>query len=141
MNREADDKSEKPASTDPNIYKAYEEHTKTLRAWLVAYGVGAPVLFLSNVALTEAVKTGGQGSTIGKIFLAGVACQVILALLNKNVMWVCHHGATRPVFQTGCLYKLAEKVSRQFWIDTVLDVASIVLMACATFRVFAVVKI
>ena len=35
------------------LYKAYEEHAKTLRTWLVAYGIGAPVVFLTNEQLSK----------------------------------------------------------------------------------------
>ncbi len=36
-------------------YKVYEEYSKTLRTWFVAYGIGAPVLVLNNDELRRAV--------------------------------------------------------------------------------------
>jgi hypothetical protein len=42
------------------FYKVYEEHAKALRTWLVAYGVGGPVLFLTNPIAQERLAKSGQ---------------------------------------------------------------------------------
>ena len=42
-----------PTSRDDaeDHYQSYAEHNRILRTWLVAYGIGAPVLILSNDTL------------------------------------------------------------------------------------------
>jgi len=41
-------------------FKAYEEYSKVLRTWFVAYGIGGPVLLLTNETLAKAIKASGQ---------------------------------------------------------------------------------
>jgi hypothetical protein len=78
------------------FYKAYEEHSKTLRTWLVAYGIGAPVLFLTNDSLAGKLASSPQAGLIGVVFLIGTLLQVLLAALNKGVMWACYYAAAVP---------------------------------------------
>ncbi len=74
---------------EQGFYAAYEEHTKTLRTWLVAYGIGAPVLFITHDTLMKAVQKSGEGRSLGLLFLIGVAIQVVLAALNKRSCGGC----------------------------------------------------
>ena len=85
------------------FYKAYEEHSKVLRTWLVAYGVGAPVLFLTNDSLAAKLGASAESGEIGGLFLGGVAFQVFLAVLNKTVMW------PRATPKTGHLWTLKNR--------------------------------
>ncbi len=119
-----------------DFYKVYEEHTKTLRAWMVAYGVGAPALMLSNQVLATKILASKDISLIGLTFLAGVSCQVLLALINKYAMWICYRGANSAEFQLTLIYKAARWLSTQFWIDILLDVSAVTLMCFATYRIF-----
>ncbi len=68
-------------------FAAYEEYSKVLRTWFVAYGIGGPVLLLTNEALAKAIKTSGQGRGLAALFLIGVGLQVVLAAMNKFSMW------------------------------------------------------
>ena len=54
-----------------------------LRLWLVAYGVGGPVLLLSSSEVTAKVVASGQAYLIVVPFLLGVPLQVVNAALNK----------------------------------------------------------
>ncbi len=40
--------------------EAYAEHSKVIRTWFVAYGIGAPVLLLTNEALARTLKASGS---------------------------------------------------------------------------------
>ena len=77
-------------SSAAELFKVYAEYSKTLRTWLVAYGIGAPVLFLTNETLARTFVKSPQARIVAFSFLMGVLLQVFLALLNKNVMWVCY---------------------------------------------------
>jgi hypothetical protein len=43
-----------PRDGKGHYFEEYSEYAKTLRIWLVAYGVGAPVVILSNELCTVA---------------------------------------------------------------------------------------
>lgn len=69
------------------LYAAYDGYSRALRTWLVAYGIGAPVLLMTNDALWLAVAESGDAAWIGALFLVGVALQVVLTAVNKTAMW------------------------------------------------------
>lgn len=130
-----------PAEADA-YYKVYEEHSKTLRTWLVAYGIGAPVLFLTNDTLAKALAESMFSDWIGGLFLAGVGLQVLLAAVNKHAMWACYNAATEPKERYGRFMRFGMWVSGQFWMDFTIDLLSLGLFAVATvwsFRIFLAV--
>lgn len=128
-------------------YKAYEEYSKTLRTWLVAYGIGAPVLLLNSDQLRVLILKSGQARIIGIMFLAGVGIQVALAAVNKAIMWYCYHdaecrNATTPSagenasWLDGFMWWLGS----QIWIDFLADLSSGILFVWGTAKIFAIVS-
>jgi hypothetical protein len=124
------------SANSAELYAAYEEHSKTLRTWLVAYGVGVPVVLLSNDRIWTAVTQAGLARSIGALFLSGVALQVFLAALNKSVMWACYYAEANPGLRKRRRFRVADWFSEQFLIDFAVDVATLVLFAVATLRTF-----
>ena len=122
-------------TTDREEYfKAYEEYSKVLRTWFVAYGIGGPLLLLTNETLAKAIKGSGQGKSLAALFLTGVALQVILAALNKVSMWGIYFGEFKNVFKSTRRYKISHWFSEQFWIDLLVDILTIISFAVATWR-------
>src|ERR1700693_6036282 len=72
------------APKDSAFYAPYAEFAKTLRTWFVAYGIGAPVILLTNKELWAAVQRSGSASHIAEIFLAGAFLQIFQALLYNR---------------------------------------------------------
>jgi hypothetical protein len=122
-----------------DIYKAYEEHSKNLRTWLVAYGIGGPVLIVSNQRLSDLLINSVDLRNYIYAFLGGVATQVFLSVLNKNVMWGCYCGEQLEEFRNSIFYKFANWFSVQYWIDLLADLISIVLFIYATFGILNII--
>ena len=117
-----------------NFYKYY---SNLLRTWLVAYGIGGPVILLTNDHLWAKVIEAGNQTIIGIMFLSGVGLQVFLAFLNKSLMWNLYFGYVSPGFRDKWPHRLSDKLSEQYWIDILIDGISIGLMAVATSLAFA----
>lgn len=117
-------------------YAAYEEHTKTLRTWLVAYGIGAPVLILSQDQVWKQLAMTGLLPCIASLFLIGVVLQVVLAALNKSAMWACYNVTINKDFENTRAYRLGAKVAGLYWIDLVCDLSSMILFGIATYLCF-----
>ena len=124
-------------------FKAYEDYSKTLRTWLVAYGIGGPVLFLTNERISQTVLQAGNPRLIAGLFLAGVILQVLLAAINKTAMWICYYSHDKEDDQEEedsdpwwC--ELAHWVSKQFWLDLTFDTASLAAFTIATWHAFNV---
>jgi hypothetical protein len=124
---------------EKGYFDAYASAMTNLRTWLVAYGIGAPVLFLSNEELWQALAQAKCASCVGILFLAGVGLQVLIALINKTIMWWCYYGEAKPSVKEHRRYKAFSWLSEQFWIDLVIDAASIALFITATYIVFRAV--
>jgi hypothetical protein len=115
---------------------SYLEYAKTLRAWFVAYGVGAPALFLVNKDVYNSLNAAGNAKTIALLFISAAALQVLLALVNKATMWGVYYGELNPEVKEAKLYRTAHWVSEAFWLDLVIDTATLALFGVATLMVF-----
>lgn len=121
-----------PADTHHVAYVAY---ANILRAWFVAYGVGGPALFLTQPAISLAIRQSGQARGIVSLFLVGVACQVFIALVNKWVNWYLCGYASATRARHPDVFRFLEWLGRQFWIDVLCDVGSIVSFGWGTAKV------
>lgn len=116
-------------------FQNYSDYSKTLRAWLVAYGIGGPVLFLTNEKLTLQVAGSGYAKQIIFAFLLGVVLQIALSLINKWGAWHMYAGAGDPSYQRSWRYRLWSFINGLSWLDFWLDVLSLVAFFWATWRV------
>lgn len=117
-------------------YAVYEEHARTLRTWLVAYGIGGPVLILSQEAVWKQITKMGSLPLIAELFLAGVVLQVVLAAVNKSAMWALYCGEVDQEYAKTKRYKFGSWLSEKYIIDLALDLSSMVLFAWATYACF-----
>jgi hypothetical protein len=101
-----------------NSYRTYE---KTLRTWFVAYGIGAPILFLSNNSVWNKIAASKYSNCIATLFLVGVFLQIFIALLNKHSMWYCYRGEGDKDFQKTFSYKISFWLSDKYWIDRFIN--------------------
>ncbi|MBB3843862.1 hypothetical protein [Xanthomonas arboricola] len=135
--------AEAPPPTSPAeiaFFANYSEYAKTLRAWLVAYGIGGPVLFFTNNQLSAALKASPHRDWIVDLFLLGVALQVILAFVNKWCAWHLYVGEYDSAFQSRRSYKFWAWLNERSWIDLSIDALSLVSFAVSTLlavRVFS----
>lgn len=119
-------------------WQNYSEYSKTLRSWLVAYGIGGPVLFLTNKEVSSRVADSGDAGTIVLFFLIGVGLQILGSVINKWAAWYMYRGADNPVFRSTTTYKRWECVNRQSWIDILVDVVSLLAFVVATWVVLGI---
>lgn len=113
----------------------YDAYAHTLRTWFVAYGVGGPVLFMTQQHVSDGIAASGHGRLIVCMFLPGVACQIVLALLNKWNNWFLYSHSETSQLKTSWKYKVPSKISEQWWIDLGLDLATFVFFGLATLKV------
>jgi hypothetical protein len=121
-----------------DLFNIYNEFAKSLRTWFIAYGIGGPVLLLTNEAVQSKIANSGFARCIGLAFLIGVALQVLLALLDKNALWGCYMAERHPDRRKKRGYRVAKWVAYAFWPEFLLDFLSLVFFACATYRVFII---
>jgi len=124
---------------ESGFYEAYAHFSRTLRAWLVAYGIGAPVLLVSQEFIAHAIIKAGAGGLITWLFLAGVAIQVSAALLYKYSMAYLYFAETDSMPEGAWQVVLSAWLSRAVWIEALFDLASIALFVWGTFLVVAAV--
>ena len=120
-----------------SYYSTYAEYNRALRAWFVAFGVGGPVVFLVNQDLGTKLSEVDALMPVAILFLVGAAAQILVALINKISMWCHYYGEANRKFKKTCRYQAARSVGKQFWIDILLDVVSIVAFAIGILIVFS----
>jgi len=119
-------------------FQNYADYSRTLRTWLVAYGIGGPVLFVTNDKVADRIAKSGQSQDIVALFLFGVGLQVILSFVNKWAAWHLYRGAEDAEYQQTSQYKLWHAISKQSWLDLAIDFASLVVLGLASWRVLSV---
>ncbi len=86
-----------PPRTKRDYAEAYRQHTAALRHWFLAYGIGGPVLFLGNEHIWKRVQNAPGLERVGETFLAGIAVQVVLAIIDKYADWIGYCWAAEPL--------------------------------------------
>ena len=119
-------------------FSAYLEYNRILRSWFVAFGVGGPALFLINPQVRDGLVAKGQLTKVAALFLFGTGSQVFGAVLNKVSNWYVYRGAEDEAYREQCKYKFFNCVVEQFWVDILLDVATILLFGLASWPLLTV---
>ena len=121
------------SSAEDGYFAAYSKFSGTLRAWLVAYGVGGPALILTQESLAERFIASSYSRTIIILFLLGVASQVLAAVLYKTAMWYLYLGEGSERLKKSWRYQASNWLSEAYLVDAGLDLASIALFGKATY--------
>ncbi|HET7395563.1 MAG TPA: hypothetical protein VFK12_03925 [Gammaproteobacteria bacterium] len=129
----------KKPKEETGFFESYAHFSRTLRAWLVAYGVGVPVLLVSQEFIARAIIRAGTGGLITWLFLAGVAIQVLAALSYKYSMAYLYFAETDSLPDDAWQVGLSAWLSRAVWLEMLFDVVSIGLFVYGTFKVVAAV--
>jgi hypothetical protein len=131
-------KSDKKAT---GYFEGYASFAGVLRTWLIAYGIGGPVLFVTHSEVAKQLSASGQSRHIAILFLIGVLLQVIVALLYKGAMWYLYFGEEDDEIQKTKRYKFSDWLSGEFWIEFLFDSASIALFSWATVRMLNILTL
>ena len=117
------------------FYEPYAHFSRTLRAWLVAYGVGVPVILISQANIIETIKMSGKGMLITYLFLGGVLIQILASLIYKYSMGYLYTSELDSSIENTKRVKLANWFSEAFWLELCFDVSAIALFFIGTFIV------
>jgi hypothetical protein len=124
---------------EAGFYDAYAGFARNLRTWLIAYGIGGPVLFVSQSFVTEALVKSGTARGVAYAFLGGVVLQIVAALIYKSAMWYCYQGELEPGFRESRRFRVSGFISCAYWLEFSFDLITIALFAWATWRVLSVI--
>ena len=130
-----------PDDHEKGFYEAYSSFSKTLRGWLVAFGMGAPVLFASQSSFSTVISNHGLAAWIILPYLAGSAIQIILCLFYKYSMFYLYCGEIDRDFRATGRYRASAWFSEKTAFEMILDGMTIGLYAFATVvLLFAMLK-
>ena len=135
------DKDTKSTSQVSDRFQVYSDYNKLLRSWLVAYGVGGPILLATNDTLNKAFIHYKYSNYIVWLYLIGVLFQVGVAFINKWAAWQMYSGEYEVEHQNSNLYKFWDCVNDQSWIDFCADFISCGVFVAATLWTLVVINI
>jgi len=118
-------------------FQSYKQFSNMLRSWLIAYGIGAPILILSQDHIWDALKDSVLVKVAGVLFLLGVLLQIVFTAFFKWAMWVVWMATDDENRRNTRSFKIADWASEKYFIDFVTDIGAILLFAVATIIVFA----
>ena len=128
-----------PAQKDETgFYAAYSEFARNLRIWFLAYGIGATAIFVTNEGAGRKLLASGAAETVIYLFLAGVAVQILVALLYKSAMWFLYMAEIDAENKDSWTYTASVFVSDDYWLELGCDLATIVCFGAATYHLIKV---
>lgn len=113
-------------------YHVYSDYNKLLRTWMVAYGVGGPIILATNDTIHYVFSWYKYANIIVWLFLVGVLFQVIVAFINKWAAWQIYVGEYDGDHQASRLFKIWDWINDQQWIDFSADLISFCTLLTAT---------
>lgn len=116
-------------------FEQYWRYSAAVRNWFVAFGIGCCVLLMSENAGFKEVSKENKANIV-RCLLAGVICQILLALLNKYVHWCVYWGKENKEFGKSEIYQKAWRISTWFWIDVVADLLTVIVFGIAIHQMF-----
>ena len=127
--------------SESGFYESYAGFSKTLRGWLVAYGIGAPVLFASQTSFAKVLANAKIARPIIICFLIGVTLQIALSVVYKYCMFHLYLGEIDEKYKLYRIHRIADWFASQTWLELIIDVVTILLFSYATtWLLFAALK-
>lgn len=130
-----DDEEILKANREANL-ALYSEYNKTLRSWLVAYGIAVPALFVTSKDAKEFLLQSCNFKFIIITFLFGVFAQILISFINKFVSWCAYHRddcKLRKDVPCKPYFSWVAKLENSIWIDVTLDVLTLFFFAMSTY--------
>lgn len=113
-------------STKDDNLSLYSEYNKALRTWLVGFGIGVPALFIINEKAQEKLTSSDNAECIIYLFLAGVASQILMALLNKVITWCAYYKHEKQNKNINSATDFFASMEHWFIIDVISDIFSLI---------------
>jgi hypothetical protein len=123
---------------ETGFYEPYAEFARSLRIWFLSYGIGGPVLLLTNEPARDALAASGRARFIVLCFLTGVFVQIAVAMSYKTAMWYLYRGESEAKARNGFWYKFSDKLSDNYWIEFSLDIATLFLFSLGTWHAVSI---
>lgn len=105
----------------------------------MAYGIGAPVLILSQEKLADRVTHSGSAKFLATLFLLGVGVQVFQAIIYKIAMWYLYIAELKPALLATKRFKISDYVSEALWLELIFDGVTVLLFGWATTKLLFIV--
>lgn len=126
---------QKPEHGDDREYyfESYKAFAWRFRLWLVAYGIGLPVVIVSNKELWAVVKTSCDARFVLWMPLIGLGIQVFVTWVFKTCMWYCDRYAKKVLPAESLYYRTALWITDRYYLEMILDFVTLGLYAYSTF--------
>ncbi|UCG35704.1 MAG: hypothetical protein JSW17_02595 [Candidatus Omnitrophota bacterium] len=126
------------AAKGEDFFKCYSDYAKALRTWFIAYGLGMPILFMSNSFALRKISLSPDAPFIVWCFLIGVLTQVTQALLYKNTMRYLYKGEVIPKIKDKLRYKISHLILEFYWLEATIDVITAACFILATLKAITI---
>lgn len=130
------DKSSPEKLSDEGFFESYSEHAKTLRTWLIAYGIGVPFLFATDQRFASILLQADVVVTPFVLFFSGIALQLMQVFGYKITMGYLYIYEKQPeITKDWWQVKCSIKWSDWTWPIVISDLGSMLLYGIATVQI------
>lgn len=132
MHRGKHGKKDPEPTKEDGFFESYSFFAKTLRNWLVAYGIGAISLLITQAPIRDRLLEAGVVGDLLELFLVGVICQVAAALLYKTAMWHLYMGEVDATTKTTRIYRIMDWASEAYLLEITFDIGAMGMFGAGT---------
>ena len=113
----------------------YASFSRNLRGWLIAFGVGAPVLLVSQESVATRLSASPRFEFIVWTFFVGLTSQILAVFFYKMTLGGLYLGEEGQYSKDGRWWKFCYWSYRQQWLELIPDVVTLVAYAVAVYMV------
>ena len=118
------------------FFDSYNEYNKILRSWFVAFGIGGPVVFLTNNALYKDFLKLDERGCIVTLFLFGLFTQIAIAFINKVANWKIYYKLEKGEKMEAIDKSFRGSLTEMFWLDWGSDLLTAGAFGLAVYLLF-----
>jgi hypothetical protein len=138
QNPSPDGEKARASPEETGFHSAYSDFARNLRLWLLAYGVGLPLVFFESEKAWDALGKDGAVRPFVYLFLSGIGIQILAAIIYKSAMWYLYMGELKILSEKAWRHKVSEWLSTAYWLEFLLDLLTIAAFGIATVRALQV---
>lgn len=117
------------------FWETYSQSSRTVRDWFLAFGIGAPAIFVTSEYATRALVQSGTARRVVMLYLAGVGLQVAIGVIYKHSMSYLYLHEGNEKAKDYLLDKVICSITDQTFFDFLIDVATLGFFSYATYLV------
>ena len=123
-----------------DFLESFRASSASMSKWIVAYGVGMPVIILSQESFSHYLIAQKYFLVVLSLFLTGSCLKVISELVYKYISWPLHLGEGDETYRKRTSYKICKNLYNSLLFEAIFDIPAVILLFTGTIWTFSILS-